>query len=387
MKTLNRFISIAIFVLATIAIPTASFAYVSYNGALPVIMNLGVHTLSYNQATVEVNFNAENATYSFSQDPTMVVSYTDLETGASMTTSSNYETGLSETQTFFLNDLQPNTNYSYQAVLSFQGMTIESTPSTFKTPSNPGAVAAYNNSTAGGTIVESNSSIAPNYYNSNSISRVSSTQAANYFPIAIPTVTSVENAVGATAAKKAILNTIETGTTVHSNGVILAMTDDQATVTKGDTLTYTVTYRNTNPTRLQDAILQVQLPNQYAYISNGNQNASYDDTANTVTFGLGAIASGETNTVTFQAQATGTGSGTVITRGILSYDGGSVTATDHDSYNGGAVDILGASVFGAGFFPQTFGGWLAIVLIIAAIVIIARRYIIAPKPAQPAVAK
>ena len=378
MKTLNRIISIATLALAVIAIPTASFAYVQYNGAYPSVTALGVQTLTYNQATVNVSYNAQNATYAFSQTPTIAVSYTNLQTGARMITSSDYETGLSETQTFFLNDLQPSTQYSYQAILSFQGMTLGSNSGTFTTPANPHTT-TYVANNGGQMVLLSNGTVV-------NASSLSASQAASYFPITTPALSAIANTIGATAVKNAVINTIQTGTTVHANGVILAITDTQATVSKGDTVTYTVTYRNTNAASLSDAILQVQLPSQYAYLANSNQNASYTDSSNIVSFGLGTINSGATHTFTFQAQATGTGSGTVVATGTLSYNGGSVTATDHDNYNGGAASVLGASVFGAGFFPQTFGGWLIIVLIIAAIVIIARRYVLAPKPA-PAQAK
>lgn len=80
--------------------------------------------------------------------------------------------------------------------------------------------------------------------------------------------------------------------------VTLSLTVDKSEAVPGDTLTYTVTYRNTGDGGANSVAITVPLPASTTYVSGG----SYNSTAKTVNWSISSIAPGATGTVTFKTK-------------------------------------------------------------------------------------
>jgi hypothetical protein len=197
---------------------------------------------------------------------------------------------------------------------------------------------------------------------------------SNSFDIGVA-ANSLANKASASAKSK-----IMTGGATHKNGLAISISDEQARTTVGDTFTFTVKYENLTSQSLRNTELIIKLPEQYEFVKS-SFDMDYNERDNTVTYISGRVAPKTLKTVTFTARAIGDGNADVKTTATLFYEGGNISASDRDSFHGGSKSYLGASVFGAGFFPQTLGGWLAIIILIVVIIIVARRYMVAQKTA------
>ena len=194
-----------------------------------------------------------------------------------------------------------------------------------------------------------------------------------------PSVASISAAVGVSKAVSNVDSIVKTGGYGVSNGVSLSITDSHARVVNGDSFDYTIQYNNAKSSSLRSARIVVQLPDQYAY-DQGDANTVYTNSSNVVTVYLGSVDPNQSGSVTFKAKAVGKDNTGVVTKAMLVYTGGSVSAVDSDTYVGGSQSVLGATVFGAGFFPQTFFGWLVVIVILMVLMVVARRYMTpAPK--------
>lgn len=363
MKKITLLKSLAILGFVVITMP--AFAKADTLSTLSVVNN-GVSHIDDTQAAISVQFNSGDTAYSVTNTPIIYVQYTNVKTSVVQVTSSADELPGSRSETFWLQNLTPDTQYSYQVVTNFNGNKTSTPATAFST-----ITAAHNLSTQ--IVTSSNSSS-------------SSTTLSTAPTTTTGVLTTVSKVVGAATVEKNISNGIATGGVVHANGVVLYISDEHARVYQNDSITFTVKAQNTNTTDILDSRVVVSLPDQYQF-SNSSSDVSYDSHANTVTYPFGRIAAGTTKMVTFSVDAVGEGNGTVQTNVTLQYAGGNLSTSDHDAYSSGTKSLLGASVFGAGFFPQTFTGWFLILLLIVLIIIGARRYVKAPKAAVPATAK
>ena len=356
----NPFLTFAaLFILGAVLVPAFALAN---RGGQPVFNLLGVSDLQSTSATINVTFDSGTADYAGLGDshPTLAVQYMDNVTGSQMTTDAIDEDPGTRTTPFVLSNLTPFTTYQYRVVMTYNGGIFQTMPKTFTTPQAPVTPTATTTTT---TIISSGTG--------------SGGSAAN-----TSTTSSVANTIGVSKVADNLQNILMTGGYGSSNGVALSITDSHARVVSGDSITYTLQYHNSNNKTLHTARIVVQLPNQYVFGS-GDANTVSDTGSNIVTIYVGSIEPGESAQVTFTAKAVGPDNIGVSTNAKLIYLGGSVSATDKDTYVGGSRSVLGASVFGAGFFPQSFIGWLLVILILIIVVISARRYMKAPKPKLP----
>ena len=347
-KNTYKLIAIA---LMAVLVPTFAMAF---DGS-PKISLVGATSITNTNAVVVLTYDSNDASYdAFTEQPISYVEYKNTDTDESFMSSYNTESPGVHTHSIAIYDLASNTQYSYRAVVKYSGGFIKTGYKTFTTT---GASKSSSSSTTTTTTTSDTTT------NSSSV-------------IDLPKVASTVASSALASAK----STVMTGGGTHKNGVGISITDDQARTSVGDTFTYTIKYQNTNTTSLQNAELDIQLPEQYEFVKS-SLDLNYNQNDNTVSYSIGRIASGALKTVTFTARAIGDGNGEIKTTATLYYEGGSISATDRDSFNGGSKSVLGASVFGAGFFPQTFGGWALIIILIIVIIVVARRYMVAaPKP-------
>lgn len=333
----------------------------AYATGTPSVETVGASRIANNYAEATIQFSVKNANWSRGNSPLVSIEYKNMTTGVSNTTNVFYQ-DIAENHviTWTLYSLQGGTNYQYRAVMKYAGHTYRSDWDTF--------------STTGGVVAAQTS--ATNTTSTTTANNTTTSSASN-------TITSSVNKLTASAE-----SAIYTAGSNHANGVAIGITDAQARVSQDDTVTFTVEYQNTRTTSLLNSELAIQLPEEYEYISS-KSDFQYDDSSNVITLPIGRIASGGAiHTVSFKARAIGTNSRDIKTTATLYYESGKIAASDRDAFHGGSKSILGASVFGAGFFPQTMVGWLLIVFLITVLIVAARRYIKQPAPqAQPAPAK
>jgi uncharacterized repeat protein (TIGR01451 family) len=354
MTTNNTYKLIAI---ALMAVLMPAFAMASH-GNTPQVSLIGTAVINTTSAAINYNYDSngtnENLILTY-------IEYKNMNSGEIMVSSTNTESLGVQNHSVAIYNLDPNTEYNYRAVVKYSDGFIKTGWKTFTTQG--GSMPYAYNTTNTSTVITTNSS-----------DTSTSTSTSNV--IDIPKVASTAASSALAAAK----STVMTGGGTHKDGVALSITDDQARTSVDDTFTYTIKYQNTNLTSLQNAELDIQLPEQYEFIKSSS-DLNYNDSDNTLSYRIGRIAPNALKTVTFTARAIGDGNGEVKTTATLYYEGGSISATDRDSFHGGSKSVLGASVFGAGFFPQTLGGWALILILIIVIVVVARRYMVAaPKP-------
>lgn len=351
MKTMKAYNLIAALLVGLFTLPFSAMAYTS---GMPEFAVDGVSSLNRASATVTVSFDSRNAEYGPDEQPRIYVEFINTRTNETRVSPYIDQWHGARSDDYYLENLEPGTTYSYRAVMRWDGSRYNTNYRTFKTVSSNLSysgteTATVQNSEKQVTVKTKTESITPN----------------------VSPVT--------TKAKSAIY----TSETVQKNGVALGISDAQARVRYGDSFTYTVTYHNMRKTSLQNAELTIELPEQYEFVRS-SADLDYDESNNTITHTIGRISAGTSKSFTFTARAIGSGNGEIKTIATLYFEGGSITATDRDAYTGReSKSALGASVFGAGFFPQTLGGWILVSLLILAIIIITRRYTTVPAPKKP----
>jgi uncharacterized repeat protein (TIGR01451 family) len=147
----------------------------------------------------------------------------------------------------------------------------------------------------------------------------------------------------------------------------------------GGTLTYTVNYQNVSAEVLQNSILRITFPGELTYVS-GSQG-SYDVTDRTLTIALGDVQPGQTGSVTVTAQLNSqavVGNLSVLTATMVYTNPATHAQEQAIAYSLITVSntcpaVLATGVFGfGGFLPTTLIGWLLLILIILALIVLAR---------------
>lgn len=145
---------------------------------------------------------------------------------------------------------------------------------------------------------------------------------------------------------------------------------------------YTVTYRNISSQTLQDTVLRVIHPKELTFINASRGNYEVVDRA--LTIPLGELSPGESGTVMVRARVNNEavrGNVAVLTAQVVYTN--MVTRAQEDAIAYSLItvsdecpnqNVLGASVFGLGsFFPSTLLGWLILILIILALIVLGRQ--------------
>lgn len=364
-NTLITKISLAI--TGLLAIPVFVMA-----SAMPAFDVVGISFIEKTSASAVVSFDSRDADFTrFTGGPVVMAEFTNTKTGYAGTTAYANPSQGSTTYTFRIDNLEPATEYAVTAVMNYQGVTYKSHSKLFKTLGTPA-------SSASSTGIATNTGTTS-----------TDTTNSNNAVITLPTIGSLfgGSSSGSSTGQNAVQKKIMTGGVTNKDGVGIAITNEQARVDARDTFTYTVRYQNGRTTSLQNAKIVIELPANYEFVRS-TAELDYKTRDNTVHMTIGRIAPGTTKSFTFTARALDGNNGEVSTKASLFYEGGSISAVDRDSFYGGAKSALGASVFGLGFFPQTLFGWIALIILITIVVIVARRYTTAPvvppvPPLQP----
>lgn len=145
-------------------------------------------------------------------------------------------------------------------------------------------------------------------------------------------------------------------------------------------LDYSITYRNISNKTLNNAVLQFNHPKEITYLS--SSKGDYEVIDRTITIDLGNLQPGEQGNITVHAKVNNTavrGNLTVATATVVYTNSGSHAQEDAIAYSLITVsdecpNVLGASAFGFGsFLPTTLLGWLLLILVILALIVLSRH--------------
>jgi uncharacterized repeat protein (TIGR01451 family) len=148
----------------------------------------------------------------------------------------------------------------------------------------------------------------------------------------------------------------------------------------GGQMQYTVTYRNISPIVLENAVIQVTFPKEVTYVT--STRGTFEIVDQTLTLALGNIQPGEQGSVTIQTTINNTaiaGNLTVTTATVVYTN--SVTRAQEDAIaysfitiTNDCPSVLVASAGGFwSFLPDTLLEWLLLILVILALVVLARQ--------------
>ncbi len=148
----------------------------------------------------------------------------------------------------------------------------------------------------------------------------------------------------------------------------------------GGDMDYTVTYRNISGQTLQNAVLRITHPKELTFINSSRGN--YEVVDRTVTISLGDIPAGAQGNVQVRARVNSEAimGNLAVTTATVVYTN-TITRAQEDAIayslitvSNDCPNVLGASAFGIGsFFPTTLVGWLLLILVILALIVITRQ--------------
>lgn len=148
----------------------------------------------------------------------------------------------------------------------------------------------------------------------------------------------------------------------------------------GGTINYHITFHNISTQTLENTVLRITLPPEVDYL--GSSQGTYNVLDRTITIILGNVPAGATGTVDVQGKVNNTAvvGKIAVTTATVVYTN-TITHAQEDAIAYGIVTItnecpnlLGASVFGFSFLPHTLLGWLLLILVILALIVLARQF-------------
>ncbi len=172
---------------------------------------------------------------------------------------------------------------------------------------------------------------------------------------------------------------------VISNGggsaqfVELSIVTPNQSASMGDTVSYTVTYKNISSGTLRNVALNVMLSKDLDFTS--ATNGIFGETNHALQVNIGTLPRNESGTVFIQGVVNNSArdNDLAIATATIAFTTASGAQDDAIAYattniNSGTNSLAGLALFGSGFLPSTLVGWLLLILVILALVALARRY-------------
>lgn len=150
----------------------------------------------------------------------------------------------------------------------------------------------------------------------------------------------------------------------------------------GGEMDYTITYRNISGQTLQNAVLRIAHPKELTFIN--SSRGDYEVVDRTVTIALGDIPAGGQGTVQVRARVNTSAviGNLAVTTATVVYTN-TTTRAQEDAIAYSLITVsndcpttnnLGATAFGIGsFFPSTLLGWLLLIVVILALIVLGRQ--------------
>lgn len=197
--------------------------------------------------------------------------------------------------------------------------------------------------------------------------------------------TDVFRTLGTTIINNPVRPIIVQGTTVvgTSSPIMLKIENRYQTISVGDIIDYTVTYKNIGKTVLTNPVVQVVIPRGITLVR--SSAGTYSTDTNTLTVPIEDLQPNEEGTIYLQGHVDFISSylSQVVTTAILVYTNPNKAQENAIAYVlndpreiivNNTNNNLGAAAFFLGFFPTTLLGWLLLILLILLIILVTRRY-------------
>jgi hypothetical protein len=148
----------------------------------------------------------------------------------------------------------------------------------------------------------------------------------------------------------------------------------------GDTVNYTVTYKNISSRTLKSAVIEVAFPKEIQFVRAAQ--GEYDTQRNVLVINLGTLAPGDEGTIAIDAKVLSAAStkDALLTNAALKYTNPVTTVQEEaiayvvNKVGRNSNNLGAASIFGdGGFLPTTLLGWLILILAILALVVVGRN--------------
>ena len=197
--------------------------------------------------------------------------------------------------------------------------------------------------------------------------------------------TDVFKTLGTTVINNPVRPIIIQGTTVvgTSSPIMLKIEDRYQTISIGDIIDYTVTYKNIGKVVLTNPVVQVVIPRGITLVR--SSAGTYSTDTNTLTVPIQDLQPNEEGVIYLQGHVDFLSSylSQVVTTAILVYTNPNKAQENAIAYVlndpreiivNNVNNNLGAAAFFLGFFPTTLLGWLLLILLILLIILVTRRY-------------
>lgn len=373
MKNIISFALAALIIIAPIsafaedaAAPCARPVEIStWRGCEPIVSTLGTVSVDKYSAVVSAYFSSNGADFNTTDRPGLSVEYGLVSSGRFDKTSEVYfQPRGTHTVGFALPGLTENKTYHYRAVINWVGGTKYGEVKTFTaqkqitgTTSTPAGIdGSTSTTTTAGTTTVAGSTTTDDQIAPAPTSTTSTT--GGFFSL-----------FGGKKTTAARFKNID-----ERSGFKLSIDDGETNITAGDTVTLKVRYENNTTKAYSDALIEIYLPEQFTFVS--SNKGMYDRVDHVVAVDLGEFPAGGFGTAIVIMEATGK-SGNLdqaIAQATMKVAGLTLKVSDIDEYNGsGAKGVLGASASG-GFVPGSLIGWIVLLVILAGLVIVGRRY-------------
>lgn len=346
----------------------------NWNGCRPVVETGGVTSTDKYSAVVQAYYSSQGGSYSSSNRPALAIEFGLEDDGIfdRVTVSSNQMQG-ARTEAFLLNGLTEGKTYMYRAVLNWAGG-IEYGNIKLVTPnvkklgsggSNTATDIPSNSTSSTGTNSSGNNSTSTGNSSNNSTGS-SSNQGVSFSPFG--------NLFGNktnTTTKKSIYSQTD-----EKSGFKLAIDNGESLIRQGDVITTKVRYENNNSKSYSNAQIELFFPKEYSVDS--TNKGIVDRANNKVVVSVDDFPAGGYGTIIATARATGRlgNIDQVLTQATLTVGSVRLSVTDADEYGEGTARKTQNSVSGTGFVPGTLIGWILLLIVLALIVVIGRRYFI-----------
>lgn len=197
--------------------------------------------------------------------------------------------------------------------------------------------------------------------------------------------TDVFRTLGTTVINNPVRPIIVQGTTVvgTSSPIMLKIENRYQTISVGDIIDYTVTYKNIGKVVLTNPVVQVVIPRGITLVR--SSVGTYSTDSNTLTVPIQDLQPNEEGAIYLQGHVDFISSylSQVVTTAILVYTNPNKAQENAIAYVlndpreiivNNTNNNLGAAAFFLGFFPTTLLGWLLLILLILLIILVTRRY-------------
>ncbi len=365
----------------------------NWRGCEPKISTENVVSTTAYSAIVKASYSSSGADYNSEYSPSFTVEYgkiipgqvSDFDKVAKPSTGSEYMAKGNRTLDFVLPNLEDGEKYAYRARLEWIGdtkygeakyfyarkaitptepkSTTTTTTTSSQIPANTTSGTTTSGSTSGSTTGTSSGSGSTKPTTSNT---VYSTK---------PTVTPLGSLFG-TDSSNSSTDSSGPNNVMEKSGFRLAIDNGETRVSQGDTVTIKVRYENNNSKSYDNAVVDIYLAPQYTFAS--TNKGIHDRIDNKVTISLREFPGGGFGTAIITAKATGKPGelDQAVSQAALRVNKLVLKVSDIDEYSAGSgsSNTLGASASGVSFLPGSIIGWLVLLIIIAAIIILGRRY-------------